>query len=117
MATTRGGRDAGGQSSTAFDAPLRALCEAAALAADDQFARANGVFLSRAHGPLHDLAAAVDEDDRRLSARLLEAKASVESTLPLGDAAAAPALNNLVAVAREATAAVTRSEPAPCEDP
>lgn len=99
-----------------YGVAITALCEAAELADDGDLNAAHGVFISRAHGRLHELAAAASELDRSVAARLLEAKADVEATLPLENPAAADALDALIAATRTATEAVT-DEPAPsCEE-
>lgn len=47
----------------------------------DEIDAANSTFQDRAHGPLHDLVTAVQDEDRELAARLLIAKQAVESGL------------------------------------
>ena len=58
---------------------IRALCVARDAAGD--VAAARSAFEDRAHGPLHDIAAAIEDDDRDLAARLLVAKQAVEADL------------------------------------
>lgn len=99
-----------------YGVAITALCEAAELADDGDLNAAHGVFLSRAHGRLHELAAEASDLDRAAAARLLEAKADVEATLPLEDPAAADALDALIAATRSAIEVVT-DEPRPaCEE-
>lgn len=47
----------------------------------EQVEAADATFQDRAHGPLHDLVTAVEDDDRALAARLLIAKQAVENGL------------------------------------
>jgi len=56
---------------------VAALCTARNQATGDPEA-AQTTFLDRAHVPLHVIAAAVEDEDRAVSARLLEAKQTVE---------------------------------------
>lgn len=98
-----------------YDAAYAALCRSATAATDGDLAGAQGLFISRAHGPLHDIAAALTDLDRSSAADLLEAKAAVEATLPVADDGAAAALRSLVAEARTAIAATTGATPPPCE--
>ena len=99
-----------------YDGALTALCEAAELADANDLRRANGVFLSRAHRTLHDLAAEVSTIDRSVAATLLEAKATVESTLPLDDPDAPLALDDLVTATAAAIGAATDERPSTCEE-
>ena len=99
-----------------YDAALDALCEATARAVDGDLRRANGVFLSRAHAPLHELAAELDPLDRALEARLLESKAAVEATLPNLDPAAAAAMTELLGLAQDGVALVTDDDRPTCEE-
>jgi hypothetical protein len=55
---------------------MAAMCTTRNQVDDPQSAQA--VFLDRAHIPLHVMAAAVEDEDRALSGRLLEAKQAVE---------------------------------------
>jgi len=56
---------------------VAALCTARNEVTNDRDA-ANAVFLDRSHVPLHVIAAAVEDEDRALSAEMLEAKQAVE---------------------------------------
>ena len=81
---------------------LSAMCTARNEVENTEQAQAT--FLDRAHIPLHAIAAAVEDDDRDLAARLLEAKQAVEEEFA-GDAdpeVLEPALNDLIEVAAEA---------------
>ena len=101
---------------TDYGGALAALCEAAVFADDGELRRANGVFLSRAHLTLHELAAEVSATDRSASAMLLEAKAEVEATLPLDDPDAARALDDLVTATAAAIEVATDERPPTCEE-
>ena len=57
------------------------LCDASGSAARRDFPRAKVVFTDRAHTPLHTVARALEDVDRRAAARLLEAKQRVEADL------------------------------------
>lgn len=73
---------------TAGEDPLvPALCDA--LAADD-VAATTEVFESRVHRPLHALADDLQDVDRSLAARLLEAKYDVETVVRSDDPGPAP---------------------------
>ena len=85
---------------------LTGLCEAADAADGGDLAAALGAFLGRAHGPLHILAASLDDSDRPLTARLLEAKADVEASLPARAPSAPDDLRALLDVTVEAADAV-----------
>ena len=56
------------------------VCRVAALAADGDRAEAGRVFTNEVHGPLHELAAAAQSEDRGAAARLLEVKARMEAS-------------------------------------
>lgn len=74
-----------GGSATSVDGSrlVAALCDTHELAQDpEEAARA---FQTGAHGPLHELAAAVTEADRGVAAELHEAKQRAESALASGD--------------------------------
>ena len=101
---------------TDYARALAALCESSGLADEGDLRRANGVFLSRAHLSLHDLAAEVSSIDRSASATLLEAKAEVEATLPLDDPDAGRALDELVVATAAAIEIATDERPPTCED-
>ncbi len=82
----RGDGDATGNSEAASPAATSAaahsgVCQALTLAKVGDIGQARRVFSNRSHQALHDLAAAVEERSRAASARLLEAKARVESGL------------------------------------
>jgi len=79
-----------------------ALCEAKDEAPRDPEA-ARTTFFDRAHDPLHDIAAAVEEVDRSSAARLLEAKQAVEADLEaMGTPELASDLGRLIAATRDA---------------
>ena len=96
---------------------FKALCEVAGHAADGDLRAANGVFLSRAHLALHELAAEASEIDRGAAATLLEAKAAVEAALPLQDPATAGAVSALIDAMTTALETVTDQAPPTCEEP
>ena len=56
------------------------ICDARDAAEEDLDA-ANEIFIDRVHVPLHVIVAAVEDDDRALSGRILEAKQKVEQDL------------------------------------
>lgn len=87
------------------------LCRAQARPAEAEERFAN------VHGPLHDLADAVQQDDRPTAAALLEAKRAVEDTLAESGedhARLADRLASLVDAVRDALAALDRPAP-PCD--
>ena len=57
-----------------------AICDARDAAQDDPDT-ANEIFIDRAHVPLHVIVVAVEDDDRALAGRILEAKQKVEQDL------------------------------------
>lgn len=61
-----------------YDELVGDLCESLSLATDGDVTGAQRVFEDRVHGPLHDLAADVQEVDRGAAADLLVAKNAVE---------------------------------------
>ena len=65
---------------------------------------ADATFQDRAHGSLHDLVTAVEDDDRELAGRLLIAKQAVENGLsnPQGPEHLAQDTDRLIAVAGDA---------------
>ena len=77
---TVGGREV---SEGDFEGAVLALC----LVRDgaDDIEAADATFQDRAHGPLHDLVTAVQDDDRELAGRLLVAKQAVENGLSGGE--------------------------------
>ena len=94
---------------------VAAVCDAARQAAGD-VAAARTTFAGRAHDGLHDIARELEEVDRALAARLLEAKAAVE-----GDFNASPPpasvvddLTRLADRAREGLARLAVEAP-PCQ--
>lgn len=91
-----------------------ALCESLALVAAGDEQAGRGVFGARSHTALHSLAADVAETDRSVAARLLEAKAAVEASLPAGSSGAANDLRRLAAAAADAVETVTGERPRAC---
>ena len=92
-----------------------ALCEAKDEAQRDPDA-ARTIFFDRAHGPLHEIAAAAEEVHRSSAGRVLEAKQAVEADL---EAMAAPELASdlarLIAATRSALSQLSVSVPE-CDD-
>jgi hypothetical protein len=70
-----------GQGSRGPQAAVEGLCEAETLAAGGLQQEARELFQDRSHGYLHELAAELQESDRDLAGRLLEAKQEVEVAL------------------------------------
>lgn len=66
------------------------VCAARDAAASGRDPQATRLFLDRAHGPLHDLAADAAEVDRAAAGRLLEAKNAVETVIEERRPLAAP---------------------------
>lgn len=64
-----------------YSALLADTCETLDLAGDGDVKGAERVFENRVHGPLHDLAAEVEDVDRDVTADLLVAKNDVEEAL------------------------------------
>ena len=96
------------------DAAVRGLCRARAEAGTD-VKSARTTFYDRSHGPLHDIARALEPVDHQQAALLLEAKATVEAHLdaePAGPSLTA-AVDRLLQVTR---ASLTRlsATPPPC---
>jgi hypothetical protein len=102
-------RDAG-----AYERAHAGLCEALALVDADDPAAAQGVFLSRSHTTLHTLAADTADADRSVAARLLEAKAAVEGSLPTGASTATEDLRRLRDATASAIETVTGHQPPAC---
>ena len=77
--------------------------------------QARTIFGDQAHGPLHDLSARVDDEDRAIAARLLEAKQRVESAVSskADEDELGPALEKLAAATADAVTEVD-GEPGPC---
>ena len=92
------------------------LCEAEVLAGNGDAAAAHGVFLSRSHTPLHALAAQAAEVDRAPAARLLEAKAAVEVSLPTAAPTAGADLRRLAEATANAIETATGQRPRSCSD-
>jgi hypothetical protein len=95
------GDDASEPGPIAYDRTFAGLCDGVAAAGAGSLDRALGLFLRQSHTGLHELAAALSDADRRAAARLLEAKAAVEESLPARSASAEEDLAALL----EATAA------------
>lgn len=91
------------------------VCEAATMVGAGDAAGAHGVFLARSHTALHSLASAAAEVDRSVAARLLEAKAAVEASLPSAAPGAASDLRRLADATANAMRTVTGQRPAACE--
>lgn len=98
----------GGPEPAATPTLLTALCEASAAAPAD----AVRIFERDVHRPLHDLAAQVTEGDRRVAARLLQAKNAVESAVEDPGSGLQPRLDELVAATRDALVSVGMPAPA-----
>ena len=90
------------------------LCAAATAARAGDATEARRIFFDRAHDPLHELAAAVGEQDRSAAARLLEAKEAVEAGLETGGADLADDLDQLVVATGAALVANGDAQPEPC---
>jgi hypothetical protein len=85
---------------------IQAMCTARSEVED--FEAAQTTFLSRAHVPLHVIAAAVEDEDRELAGRMLEIKQKVEVAFA-GDAPPdelEAVLDDLIEVTAEALAAL-----------
>ena len=91
------------------------VCRALGAAKTGDTDEARTVFDDEAHGPLHDLSAQVDDEDRAIAARLLEAKQAVESAVAekAGVDELRPALEKLAAATADAVTEV-EGEPGPC---
>ena len=109
LGTACGANESSSAEQTAADDAAAALCRAVRAAAAGEEDEAEKVFDDDAHGPLHDLADALE--DRTAKANLLEAKSRVER----GDhsSAAFAALERAVSDAAEAA---DLERPASCED-
>ena len=94
----------------------KGLCEAARVAAAGDHDRAYGLFVSRSHTDLHALADRVSDIDRSAAARLLEAKAAVESSLPAGRSEAATDLRKLTAETEKAVELLSGESTTFCTD-
>lgn len=94
------------------------LCAAIAAATNGDEEAAGVTFTDRVHGGLHDLASRVEERDRSVAARLLEAKERVEADLDQSVTAAALTadLINLAPNVRAAIALLGDAMPEPCPE-
>lgn len=109
-----------GRGPSEYDTAYRGLCRAASEARQDKLDDARRTFLDQSHGPLHQLAAAVQTNDRAVAGRLLEAKHTVEAELQRPTAnALADKLTRLAAYTATAVSAAgeDRPEPCPTEEP
>lgn len=112
--------DRGGEDPTALAGVPRAqvfagLCASAAAAADDDLPEALGLFLNRAHTGLHEIAADLEAiDERRTSARLLEAKNAVEVSLPARGPTAGTDLRELADATAAGIATLDDTPPPTC---
>ena len=92
------------------------VCRALGAAKAGDSDRARTIFDDEAHGPVHDLSTQVDDEDRGLAGRLLEAKQAVEAAVKgSGDDSdeLRQALERLAAVTADAVTEV-EGEPGPC---
>ena len=90
------------------------LCTAAARARGGDPPGARMLFLERSHQPLHQLAAAAQEKDRAVAARLLEAKAKVEAALEPPHTGLADNLDVLAQAVGRAIWTLGGNDPGPC---
>ena len=104
------------QRTPAYTRAFGALCESSELAERGDLRRAQGVFVSRSHLALHELAAEASDVDRSVAAALLEAKAEVEATLPLKDSDSPRALDDLIAATAAAMQTVTDAAAPTCQE-
>jgi hypothetical protein len=104
----------GDSTETDTDESLAGLCVARAAAASGQFTAAVAAF---DHGPLHPLAAEAQKKDRRVAARLLEAKQRVEALTTDPEASAARMSEELdrLIVATQNAQKVTGTSPTTCQ--
>ena len=97
---------------------LAGVCASADAADNHELRQANGLFLSRAHTGLHEVAADLQDVDRRLAARLLEAKNRVEVSLPSRADSAAGDLRTLVRLTATGIGTLDGTPPPTCtKDP
>lgn len=110
-----GGEVAGGMTAGELDRTYGQLCGVRELAASEVDA-ARDLFFGQVHSPLHVIAAAAGEQDRRAAARMLEAKNDVESAFNTGASApdVAGRLDRLLTTTAEALRSVGVS-PSTCE--
>lgn len=93
------------------------LCAAAARARGGDPSGARTLFFERAHQPLHELAAAAQEEDPAVAARLLEAKAQVEASLEPPHDRLADNLDVLAQAVGRAMWSAGGNDPGPCLPP
>lgn len=89
------------------------VCAARDAAASGRTREATRLFLDRAHGPLHDLAADAADVDRAVAGRLLEAKNVVETVIEERRAIAAP-LGDLADATLQAVQTLGEQDVEPC---
>lgn len=100
---------------TSFDETFTGLCVSVAAATGGDLDRALGLFLRQSHTGLHTLAAEVGDGERRaVAARLLEAKADVEASLPARTDTAADDLGRLLDRTATAVGVATNADPPTC---
>lgn len=98
-----GRSDDGARRRPAVQLTLDGLCASVDAGESGDLDVAHGRFLARAHSGLHDIAAALaDSGNRPAAARLLEAKAAVEASLPQRSSSAVADLRQLLEVTQEA---------------
>ena len=115
MWPARGGDDPTALSEVPRAQVFAGLCASASAAAADDLREALGLFLNRAHTGLHEIAADLEGiDERRTSARLLEAKNAVEVSLPARGPTASTDLRELVDATAAGIAALDDSPPPTC---
>ena len=94
------------------------LCDAHQLASVGDASGARTAFVDGAHGPLHQLAADVSEEDRGVAAQLLESKEATEQSMQAQDSTpVAKALSALISATRKSITLAHGRAPEPCEDP
>ena len=101
--------------SSTFGPARDGVCQAAEAARTGDERRARALFFDRSHQPLHELAASAQERDRAATARLLEAKARVESGLEKESPTLPEDLDALAVVTGRAMAVVGCGDPGPCQ--
>lgn len=90
------------------------VCRAGDAASRGDSNGARTAFFDLAHQPLHELAAATQERDRAVTARLLEAKEKVETGLEKSSPTLAADLEVLAVATGRAMAVAGGSDPGPC---